>query len=76
MGFWELLLTLLVALVVIGPQRLPGVARSLGRAMAQFRQLTDKVQGEFEQQMKLDQLQENIAKAEAIEKLEQSQDNV
>ncbi|MCK5263138.1 MAG: twin-arginine translocase subunit TatB, partial [Gammaproteobacteria bacterium] len=29
-GFWEILMILILALVVIGPERLPGAARTLG----------------------------------------------
>jgi len=32
-----MVLILVVALLVVGPQRLPGLARSLGRSMAEFR---------------------------------------
>ena len=32
-----MLLILVVALLVVGPKRLPGLARSLGRSMAEFR---------------------------------------
>ncbi len=36
-GMPELLVILVVALLVLGPKRLPEVARSLGRGMAEFR---------------------------------------
>jgi sec-independent protein translocase protein TatB len=36
-GFSELLLCFIVALVVIGPQKLPAVARALGRWTARAR---------------------------------------
>ncbi len=36
-GATEMLLILVVALLVVGPKRLPGLARSLGRSMAEFR---------------------------------------
>lgn len=32
-----MMLILVVALLVVGPKRLPGLARSLGRSMAEFR---------------------------------------
>ncbi len=37
LGIWEILLVLLVALLVLGPKRLPDAARSLGRALGEFR---------------------------------------
>jgi Tat protein translocase TatB subunit len=36
LGFSELLLIFVVALLVLGPKRLPGVARGLGEAMRAF----------------------------------------
>lgn len=36
-GMPELLLIMAVALLVLGPKRLPEIARSLGRGMAEFR---------------------------------------
>ncbi len=39
-GMPELLLILAVALIVIGPKKLPDLARSLGRAMGEFKKAT------------------------------------
>lgn len=43
LGFSEMLVILLVALVAIGPKRLPGVAKALGRGMAEFRNAMDEM---------------------------------
>lgn len=43
LGMQEILLILVVALVVIGPKRLPDIARALGKAMREFRRATDDV---------------------------------
>jgi sec-independent protein translocase protein TatB len=37
LGFTEVLVILVVALLVFGPDRLPELARSLGRGLAEFR---------------------------------------
>ena len=36
-GGWEMVLIMVVALLVFGPKRLPELARSLGRGLAEFR---------------------------------------
>ncbi|HUR77716.1 MAG TPA: Sec-independent protein translocase protein TatB [Acidimicrobiales bacterium] len=47
----ELLVVLIVALLVLGPNRLPQAARSLGRAMAEFRRVTGGLQAEVRDAM-------------------------
>ena len=41
-GPLELIVVLIIALIVLGPQRLPEVARSVGRGMREFRQALDR----------------------------------
>ena len=53
-GMPELLVILVVALVVLGPQRLPELARTLGKAMAEFRRQTSDIMEEFQVQAMLD----------------------
>ena len=43
-GTTELLIIMLVALIVLGPKQLPGIARSLGKALGEFRRVTTDVQ--------------------------------
>lgn len=47
-GFPELLVIFVVALLVIGPQRLPEVARSLGRALRELKRTTTELQNSFD----------------------------
>ncbi len=42
-GMPELLLILVIALIVLGPSKLPEIARALGRGMAEFRRATDEL---------------------------------
>ena len=46
-GLPELMVILVVALVVLGPKRLPDVARMLGRGLAEFRRATSDVAAEL-----------------------------
>jgi sec-independent protein translocase protein TatB len=36
-GFWEIVFLAVLALLIFGPERLPGVARNLGKAIGQFK---------------------------------------
>lgn len=42
----EILVVMLVALIVLGPSRLPDAARSLGKAVSEFRRVTAGFQSE------------------------------
>lgn len=48
-GMPELILILALALIVLGPRRLPEIARALGKGMAEFRRATDELKEEFRQ---------------------------
>ncbi|MDF1526545.1 MAG: Sec-independent protein translocase protein TatB [bacterium] len=43
-GMQEILIILVVALIVIGPKRLPDLARTLGKGFAEFRKAADDLQ--------------------------------
>jgi sec-independent protein translocase protein TatB len=49
-GFSELLLCFVVALVVLGPQKLPAVARALGRWTARARSYVRNLSAELERE--------------------------
>jgi sec-independent protein translocase protein TatA len=55
-GPWELVLILLIALIVVGPGKLPDVARSLGKGLNEFKKVTTGVRKEFQDAVKLDDL--------------------
>ena len=46
-SFGEIIVISVVALLVLGPERIPIVARSLGRALAELRRSLDEVKNEF-----------------------------
>lgn len=48
-GGWEFLVILVLALVVLGPERLPTVARQVGQALGTMRAMAQSFQTEFEQ---------------------------
>jgi Tat protein translocase TatB subunit len=45
-GLPEILVVLVVALVVLGPKRLPDAARQMGKAVAEFRRMSAGLQAE------------------------------
>ena len=48
----HLIIIFLVALVVFGPQKLPELARNLGKLMAEFRKATGDLRSTFDEHMR------------------------
>lgn len=48
-GMTELLVILIVALIVFGPTKLPELARSLGKAMNEFRRASSDLRASFQE---------------------------
>jgi len=46
-GLQELLVIMVVALIVLGPKRIPELARALGKGLAEFRRATGDITDEF-----------------------------
>jgi len=53
-GFWELALIGIVALLVLGPERLPGAARAAGRIVGRARSTLSQMRRELEQEVDMD----------------------
>ena len=49
LGFWETIIILVVALVFIGPNKLPEVARTMGRAVRSLRRAMSGLEEEVRQ---------------------------
>ena len=62
MGFTEMMLIGIVALVVIGPERLPGVARTAGKYFTRLRNFMMNVRADVESELKADELREILKK--------------
>ena len=65
-GFSELVLLMLVGLVVLGPKRLPVAIRTVMGWVKTIRGLAANVQNELKQELKLQELQDSIKKAEQL----------
>jgi sec-independent protein translocase protein TatB len=57
-GPMEILVVGVIALIVFGPQRLPEIARSIGRAASELRRMASDVRDEFEAGINLEDREE------------------
>jgi TatA/E family protein of Tat protein translocase len=48
LGIQEIIIILIVALLVIGPRKLPDLAKSLGKAFREFKNATDDIKQNFD----------------------------
>jgi sec-independent protein translocase protein TatB len=55
-GFSEILVIGVVALIVIGPERLPKVARTLGHMMGRLQRYVNEVKADINREVELDEL--------------------
>lgn len=65
-GLPELVVILAVALIVLGPQRLPEVARMLGRAYGQLRRASEEFQQTIRQDLSALERQEDVNRNKAV----------
>ena len=63
-GFSELLVIAVVALVVIGPERLPTVARTIGALLGRLNRYVADVKSDVEREIRLDEMKKLRAEVE------------
>jgi sec-independent protein translocase protein TatB len=66
-GFPELLIVALVLLLVVGPERLPEVLRTVGRVVGSARRSFDTLKAELEREVGADELRRELHNARIME---------
>ena len=67
LGFWEMLMIVLVALIVVGPERLPGLARTAGFWVGKAKRMITDVKSEIDQELAADELKKVLDKQNLME---------
>tara|TARA_R110002126_G_scaffold43555_13_gene124898 strand:- start:4141 stop:4503 length:363 start_codon:yes stop_codon:yes gene_type:complete len=65
MGFWELLVIAVIALLVLGPERLPGAIRSAVKTMRSVKQFGAQMQAELSENLRVHELHQKLKDAES-----------
>lgn len=65
-GMQELIIVLIVALIVLGPKRLPEIARALGRGIAEFKRATREVKESVDLEGELREIKKEIEEGPEI----------
>lgn len=51
LGFQEILLILVIALVIFGPKKLPELGRSLGKTLSEFRRASNEIKNSIQKEL-------------------------
>ena len=68
-GFFELLVIGVVTLLVVGPERLPGIARTAGRRIGRARRMVGNLKAEVDREIAAEELQKHLSKQAGIESI-------
>lgn len=66
-GMPELIVIMVIALIVIGPQKLPELAKSLGKGLAEFKKASEDFQRNMQEETRREEVEELIKKKQAEE---------
>lgn len=69
-GPFELLVIFVVALLVIGPERLPGAVKTGGLWIGRFRRSFHKIKAEIEQELNADEIRRQLHNESILEEVE------
>ena len=70
-GFLELIIIAVVGLVVIGPERLPGVARNVGKWVGRTRRFITQVKSDIDREIKQEELRKALEEDAGLDEIKQ-----
>ena len=59
-GFWELIVVGVVAMIVVGPEQLPGLARKAGFWLGKARRMISEVKAEVDRDLHLEEIKQTL----------------
>jgi Tat protein translocase TatB subunit len=58
-GMQELIIIAIIALIIVGPKKLPDLAKTLGKGFSEFKKATDGITDDLKETMKEDEKQDD-----------------
>jgi sec-independent protein translocase protein TatB len=75
-GSFEVLLIFIIALLVLGPERLPGAVRTTGLWIGRFRRSFYKVKNEIERELNADEIRRQLHNESVMAEIEDAKSNI
>ncbi len=75
-GSWEIIIIVVIGLLVIGPDKLPAIARQLGVWVGRTRAYISSVKGDIDREMRLQELQDMMKQNDMHDIVEETKANL
>ncbi len=79
-GFWEFALIGVIALIIVGPERMPGIARTVGRYVGKAKRFIAKIQDDVSEELDIEQFKEQLSSidkdANIVEIFDETKDTI
>ncbi|MEN8204783.1 MAG: Sec-independent protein translocase protein TatB [Pseudomonadota bacterium] len=75
-GFWEIIFLMVITLLVVGPERLPRIARTAGLWAGKMRGFVASVKADIDQELAAEELKKVLAKQASVPEFEELIDEV
>jgi len=60
-GFWEIAIIGIITLIVVGPERMPSLARKAGIYAGKLNKFVKKIKFDIDEELKVDELKEQLS---------------
>ncbi len=60
LGFPELIVIFVIALIIFGPRKLPEIGKSLGKSLAEFKKASNELRNTLEEEIRLEEQREAV----------------
>jgi len=70
-GLWELMLLFIIGLLVVGPERLPSLARTVALWINKARRMVSDVRDEVEKELRVEEIKRSIRQEGTVDEMQQ-----
>ena len=60
-GFWEIAIIGIITLIVVGPEKMPSLARKAGLYFGKCNKFLNKIKSDINEELKVDELKEQVS---------------